>query len=169
MLLKIRYENEYQTLELNAEDTEKLWVSLSLEGDGLTEAEKEQLLQDTWEERFNRPDYNNFHKHERHYGIAMATNNDGSVEANTEEAVYEKASDKSSFTRSIDGAEEKMMYESLCRTIRANFKPETAELIIAVYLNGMSVTDYADSIGDARINASHRLHRADKKLREIFG
>ena len=41
MKLKIRYENEVQTLELNAEDTEQLWVSLSLEGEGLSQAERE--------------------------------------------------------------------------------------------------------------------------------
>ena len=35
MKLKIRYENEYQTITLDAETTEELWVSLSLEGEGL--------------------------------------------------------------------------------------------------------------------------------------
>ena len=55
MRLKIRYEQEFQTIELDAEATEELWVSLSLEGEGLTQEEKETLIQDTWEERFNRP------------------------------------------------------------------------------------------------------------------
>ena len=36
MRLKIRYENEYQTVVLDAEATEELWVSLSLGGEGLT-------------------------------------------------------------------------------------------------------------------------------------
>lgn len=43
MRLKIRYEQEFQTIELDAEATEELWVSLSLEGEGLTQEEKETL------------------------------------------------------------------------------------------------------------------------------
>ena len=32
MKIKIRYENEYQTIELDTEEMKKMWVSLSLEG-----------------------------------------------------------------------------------------------------------------------------------------
>ena len=35
MKLKIRYKNEMQILELDSAATEQLWVSLSLEGEGL--------------------------------------------------------------------------------------------------------------------------------------
>ena len=65
MELGIRYENEYQTITLSQEDTDKLWVSLSLDGDDLSPAEKEQRIREAWEERFNRPDYNNWHKQTR--------------------------------------------------------------------------------------------------------
>ena len=58
MKLKIRYENEMQILELDSAATEELWVSLSLEGEGLTQEEKEKMIQDAWGEHFNRPDYN---------------------------------------------------------------------------------------------------------------
>lgn len=44
MKLKIRYENEYQTITLDAETTEELWVSLSLEGEGLSQEEREKLI-----------------------------------------------------------------------------------------------------------------------------
>ena len=43
MRLKIRYEQEFQTIELDAEATEELWVSLSLEGEGLTQEERRRL------------------------------------------------------------------------------------------------------------------------------
>ena len=43
MKLKIRYENEIQTIELDAKATEEMWVSLSLEGEGLSQKEKENL------------------------------------------------------------------------------------------------------------------------------
>ena len=44
MKLKIRYENEFQTIELDAKATEEMWVTLSIEIDGVvTQDEKEQL------------------------------------------------------------------------------------------------------------------------------
>ena len=66
MELKIRYENGYQTINLNTEDTKKMWVSLSLEGEGLSQEEKESRIQEAFEEQFNRPEYNNWHKETRH-------------------------------------------------------------------------------------------------------
>lgn len=66
MELKIRYENVYQVIELTEEQTDDLWVSLSLDGEGLSQAEKEQRIQEAWEKRFNRPDYNCWHRHTRH-------------------------------------------------------------------------------------------------------
>lgn len=42
MKIKVRYENAYQTLEV---DTEEMWVSLSLESDkDLTQEEKESFM-----------------------------------------------------------------------------------------------------------------------------
>ena len=41
MKLKIRYENEMQTIELDSAATNQLWVSLSLEGEGLSQEERE--------------------------------------------------------------------------------------------------------------------------------
>ena len=57
MKLKIRYEQEYQTIELDTEATEQLWVSLSLdEGEGLSNEEREQRIQDAFNEGYNKPD-----------------------------------------------------------------------------------------------------------------
>lgn len=66
MKLRIRYENEIQTIELNEKDTETLWVSLSLEGEGISRKDREELIQETWEEQYNRPDYNQYHREARH-------------------------------------------------------------------------------------------------------
>ena len=60
MKLKIRYENEIQTIELDVKATEKMWVSLSLEGEGLSQQEREELIQKEWNEKFNKADYNKF-------------------------------------------------------------------------------------------------------------
>lgn len=66
MKIKMRYDNTYQTLEV---DTDEMWVSLSLEsGASFTQEEKEQLIQNEVEERYNKPEYNNWHKMDRHRG-----------------------------------------------------------------------------------------------------
>lgn len=64
MKIKMRYDNTYQTLEV---DAEKMWVSLSLEaGSNISQEEKEQLIQDKVEEIYNKPEYNSWHKLDRH-------------------------------------------------------------------------------------------------------
>ena len=70
MKLKIRYENEFQTIELDAKATDEMWVSLSLDcDDNMTQEEKEQAIQNAWDKQYNRPDYNNWHKFNRHRGF----------------------------------------------------------------------------------------------------
>ena len=70
MKLKVRYDESVQTIDLDAEATEQLWVSLSLEGEDLTQKERERMIQDAFEEQFNRPDYNSWHKFDRHRGYS---------------------------------------------------------------------------------------------------
>ncbi|MCW6662746.1 hypothetical protein NHG23_02450 [Aerococcaceae bacterium NML190073] len=168
MKLKIRYENEYQTIVLGEKDTEAMWVSLSLEGEGLSQEEREQLIQDTFEERFNRPDYNSWHKHDRHSGVARMKGKDGSVEVNTEEAIMDRAADKSVFTRTLDEVDNRMSYEYWCGRIREAFPADTAEMLIAIALDGMTAEEYAAVIGDKPNNVSHRYCRAIRKCKEIF-
>ena len=55
MELKIRYENEMQTIELDSAATDQLWVSLSLEGEGLSQEEREKRIQEEWDKQYNRP------------------------------------------------------------------------------------------------------------------
>ena len=64
MKIKIRYNNEFQKLEV---DRDEMWVSLSLGStEGLTHNEMENRSQDKFDEMFNRPEYNNWHRHDRH-------------------------------------------------------------------------------------------------------
>ncbi len=83
MKLKIRYDNAYQTLELDARATEQLWVSLDLDGEGLTQEEREALIQKAWEESINRPEYNNWHRHNRHMGESKAKPGNRKAKADT--------------------------------------------------------------------------------------
>lgn len=100
MKIKIRYENEYQTLEVENMELEK-WLNISISEEESQE-DYEKRIQEEIEERFNRPDYNNWHKHDRHAGVAKMKNKEGVVEVNTEEEIMAKAVDKFVFTRDID-------------------------------------------------------------------
>ena len=100
MKIKIRYENEYQTLEVENMELEK-WLNISVSEEESQE-DYEKRIQDVIEERFNRPDYNSWHKHDRHTGNAYMKSKDGTVEVNTEEAIIFRSADKSAFSSSID-------------------------------------------------------------------
>lgn len=173
MKLKIRYEDEFQTVELDAETIEKMWVSLSLEGDDdMTQEEKERRIQEEWDEQFNKPEYNIYHRETRHIGDAVLRNKEGVVEFNTDEALIRKAADDSIFTKDFDELEFKMEceYQDMrCRElIRSNLKPAQADMVIAIALEGMTASEYAALIGDDANNVSHRYRRAIKNLKKVF-
>ena len=63
--LRIRYDETVQTLDLDEKTTEQLWVSLSLEGEGLSDSEREQKIQAAFDIQYNRPEYNSWHKFDR--------------------------------------------------------------------------------------------------------
>ena len=66
MKLKVVYENMAQYLEINDEEMMQLTVSLGINASGATQEEKEQMVQEAFDAQFNRPDYNSWHKMERH-------------------------------------------------------------------------------------------------------
>ncbi len=172
MKLKIRYENMYQTVELDAAATHDMWVSLSLEGEGLSDMEKEQKIQEAFETQFNRPEYNNWHKYERHHGYSMAKPEDDESEDDfdSSEPLMKEVRDDRIFRQDEIQRSMKDEYEDVCQRVRSALakKPDWAEMFIAVRINGVSVDDYAASIGADASNISHKLARAEKKLREIF-
>ena len=169
MKLKIRYDDIWEVLELDDMDTEKLWLSLSLEDEELTEEEKESRIQEVFDEQYNRPEYNVFHRETRHLGFSRSRN-DG-VETNASEPNPKRVKDKSVFSREEDTRLDGIEYEEVCRNIRSILtrKPSWAEAVIAIRLDGWSVNDYADKLGlkDASI-ISHWLARAEKKLRDLY-
>ena len=173
MKLKIRYENEYQTIELDCDATEKLWIGLSLKGDGLTQEQREDLINKAWEIRFNRPDYNNWHKADRHTANCKAQQEiDEEYTCDLCEPLMSQAVDDRIFRRDEIERDEKDSYEDICgwvRSVCGEQKKHWADAFIAVRLDGMSVNDYAASAGitDPSIISKY-LARAEKKLKENF-
>ena len=161
MKLKIRYENKYQTLEVNSDE---MWVSLSLESDeNLTQAEKETIIQETFEERFNKPEYNNWHKFNRHRGNLkkqFRKDDEDADDSDGLDTVGDYLQDEERLRKDD--------YEDLCQQIREALKPEYADVIIAVCLDDMTPEEYAQRNGLKRDTVYKRLQRAKKKLKELF-
>ena len=166
MKIKIRYENEYQTLEVENVELER-WLNISI-SENESQEDYEQRIQDVIEERFNRPDYNSWNNHDRHTGNDDRKSKDGTVEVNTEEAIMYRAADKSAFNSSIDGVHNQLEYEECCETLRSLLKPVVADMVIAIALDGYTVGEYAAEIGEDANTVSHRYRRAINKLKKVF-
>jgi len=178
MTLRIRYENTYQTLELNEKDTAALWVSLDIEGEYSADKKCEQKIQQTFDEKYNCPEYNSWHKFDRHHGNTKAeqyeddgTGGEEEVGGTWCEPTMEEVADPRIFCQDQIAFEQKCEYEDVCDWVRKTLakKPQWAEAFIAVRLNDVSVNDYAAQIGvsDASV-VSHWLERAANKLRENY-
>lgn len=161
MKLKIRYENKYQILEVNSEE---MWVSLSLEGEeNLTQEEKETMIQEAFEEQFNRPEYNSWHKFNRHRG-----NLERQFRKDDEESDESDGIDTVADNSQEEERNSQYEYEDLCLRIRKALKSEYADVIIAVYIDDMTPEEYALRNGLKRDTVYKRLQRGKKKMREIF-
>lgn len=168
MKLKIRYENEIQTIELDAKATEEMWVSLSLEGEGLSQKEREELIQKEWNEQFNKEDYNNWHKFSRHRGYSKVVPDEETDEVDCSEPLMSEVRDPRIFCRQELEKDKQYDYEACCDRIRAAVKPAQADMLIAIILDGVTVAEYADLIGDTPNNVSHRYRRAINNLKKVF-
>lgn len=169
MKIRVIYENRFQYLELDTTAADQLWVSLSLGSSaGLSDEEKRKQLQSAFDAQFNRPDYNNWHKLNRHRGKSKAKSEDGVDERDSSEPLMGEVVDDRIFRKDELAREREWDDEELRAKIRAALKPDYAEMIIAIHLDGMSCIEYAASIGQKPNTVNHRLQRAEKKLREIF-
>ncbi|MGN0484140.1 MAG: sigma-70 family RNA polymerase sigma factor [Lachnospiraceae bacterium] len=164
MKLKVRYENEFQTIELDAKSMDEMWVSLSLEdGENLTQEEKENMIQDAFEEMFNKPEYNNWHKFDRHRG-----NLKKQFRKEDEDADESDGLDTVGDYSQEEERNRQYEYEDLCQKLRTVLKPEYAEVIIAVCLDELTPEEYAATTGEKRDTVYKRLQRAKKKFQEFL-
>ena len=144
-----------------------------MDGDDLTQDEKERLIQKEWEKQFNRPDYNSWRKFDRHRGYSKAQpgKNDGEDDVDTSEPLMSEVADDRIFRRDEIERDRREGHEDVCEWVRKVLakKPNWAEAFIAVRIEGISVNDHAAAIGvkDASI-VSKWLARAEKKLKENY-
>jgi arylsulfatase A-like enzyme len=170
MRLSVRYENKFQTIELNEKEVEEMWISLSLEGEEVPKSQKEQLIQNAFNEEYNKPEYNNWHKFDRHWGYSKAKPNDEGEEIDTSEPLMKEVADDRVFRKDETIRDCQNEYQDVCQWIRSTLskKPEWAEAFIAVRIDGIPIREYANSIGADENNITQKLKRATKKLQEEY-
>lgn len=170
MKLKIRYENEYQTIELDTEEMKKMWVSLSLEGEGLSQEEQESRIQEAFEEQYNKPEYNSWHRETRHIDPTpkrkRMDGRKGYIQADPEDTGF----DIMDYLLSGTDDHSDLEYEEICSWVRSALikKPEWAEAFIAVRIDGVTIREYAAKVGESENNITQKLNRAAKKLKEAY-
>lgn len=173
MKLKIRYDEAYQVLDLDEKATKQLWVSLDLDGgEGLTQVEREKRIQEAFDAKYNRPEYNNWHKLNRHRGETKAKPSKDETEddVDTSEPLMSEVTDDRIFRRDELSRAEREEYEDVCAWIRKVLKdkPQWSAAFIAVHMDGEQTKDHAASIGVDPTTVTHWLRRAEKKLRENY-
>ena len=174
MKLMVRFENKFQTIELDAEDTEKLWVSLSLEEEeSLSQEQRESRIQEAFDKAFNKPEYNVWHRETRYIDATpkrkRMDGRRGYIQGEPGDPTF-NIFDYLALTSDAEMHAENFAYEDICSEVRVALsrKPEWSEVFIAVRMNGESIREYAARTGKSENNITQKLKRAEKKLRDYF-
>lgn len=171
MKLEFRYDESCQIIEFD-ETTESLaWLGLDFEGEDISPEEKRRLIQEAVNEQYNKPDYNNWHKHARH-SVPLGLYTDNGVDRDDRDCdpLVKSVSDKHLLFKDELEREERAEYEDTCDWIRTVLKdkPQWSAAFIAVRMDGEQTKDYAASMGVDPTTVTHWLRRAEKKLRENY-
>lgn len=171
MKLKIRYENEYQEVELDEKAMKGMYVTLGIEEDpDASQEENEARIQEEFEAKFNKPEYNNWHKETRHIDptpkVRRLDGKKGYITPAPGDTDFDVLENLVITFGDYDSDED----EETCRRVREALPkhPDWADIVIAIRIDGVPVKEYASQHGMSESSVSHKLSRALKKLREIF-
>lgn len=113
----------------------------------------------------NAKEYNHWRRYHRHLGnLKTPYRKDDQAEDETD--VMDTFADKSQEIERSNQYE----YEDVCKWIRKVLgkKEDWADMFIAVRIDGMSIREYASSIGADENNITQKLKRATKKLEQEY-
>lgn len=144
MKIKIRYEKEFATFELNLSDI-KGWLNIYLQPDE-SEEEFAKRAQEEVDKEYNRPEYNVMHKQERHKGFVISTKDENGEETSDFEPTMSEVMDSSIFLKDEIDRESKENYEAVKEFVYSVLKPEVADLFMAVRIDGVSINEKAESM-----------------------
>ncbi|MGC4604816.1 hypothetical protein [Enterococcus faecium] len=157
MKFQIRYDDKFQEVELSVEEACG-WVNVMPTSD-LSEEEICQLIQERIDERFNRPEYNEWHRENRHIGFLKRPSKKEDDEPFLGD-VMDTIADRSD----EEMCERQYQDEAIRGWFNEMLKPKEAAMAEALILDGYSVEGFAKEIGDKANNASHRWVRLKKKI-----
>lgn len=182
MKLKLRYEKEFTTFELNLSDI-KGWLNIDLQPDE-SEKEFEKRVQEEVDKEYNRPEYNVMHKQERHKGFTVSTKDEDGEETGDFEPSMSEVVDPSIFLQNEIDRESKENYEAVKEFVYSVLKPDVADLFMAVRIDGVSINEKAESmlsrdafeseeeynkaVSRLANSITQKLKRANKKLEKSF-
>ena len=124
-------------------------------------------------DRLNKETYNGWHRHDRHtLADAAPKRLDGrkgyARPVNEEDSPAGDAIELFADTSGEAARERREDYEAVCAMLRRHLKPDQAELLIAVHIEGVPKQEYAARLGITPSAVSHRLKTAEKNFRKIF-
>ena len=156
MNLRIRYDNEFQKVDVELTEMEG-WLNIDVSEESTIE-EREQVVQEKVNDVLNKPEYNSW-RHLERYRDEREISDGNDYEENT----------RIGSTR-IPGFEGIGERESVCNLVRSIFpkKPEWADAVIAVYIDGCSIREYARKTGENENNITQKLKRARNTMKKFF-
>lgn len=184
MRIKIQDNDKKVELEVDLNELQG-WLNIDFI-DGESDVEIQSIIQEQINEKYNKPDYNNWHKHNRHIGYSKVISGDGEESFDHfKEPLMSEVRDDRIFNKDAIERSHQEEYEICCNFINKHIKKqELAELLIkttfegyslreiAILKNpkekGMSEEKYKKLITKVENNLSHKLVRIRKKLKEII-
>jgi len=178
MKIPIRYNEKLMYLDVPEGDF-TVMIEADYE-DRLSTAEDKEAVarrspQEIMDEHFNKPEYNNWRKFDRHSASTTTPKRldgkRGRIKVSDDfesEDGKENTIDLYPDTLDEEFWEKQAEYDYVCGIIRKTLKPNQAELIIAIYLDGVPVTEYARREGVHKSAISHRLETAKKNFKKVF-
>lgn len=175
MLLKIRYDQEFQFINLSSEEKKQLMLSLSLDDcKELSEEECDKYIQTEFDNQFNKPEYNSWHKFYRHRGYSKSqlddyNNSHDSIDINV--PFMEEVMDDRVFYKDEIEITERMECGYICNWILKvlSKKPKWADAFISVRMHNIPIKEYASNIGISDTSIiSKWIKRASSKLQKNY-
>lgn len=142
--MKIKMKYDTVEVEMDVEINELTgWLGIEITEEE-SEEDMQKRVQEKIDEDYNRPDYNNWHRHNRHVGYSKAKYDGEDVETgHFREPLMEEVKDKSIFYKEQLVFEKEEMYARCCGLIReaCGKKQDLAEAFIKVILDDYTIRE----------------------------
>ncbi|MBS4761158.1 hypothetical protein KG089_00380 [Carnobacteriaceae bacterium zg-ZUI252] len=183
MKIKMKYDTAEVEMDVDVNELTG-WLSIEIMEEE-SEDELQKRIQEEIDKQYNRPDYNNWHTHNRHIGYSKSVFEDVKDSKDSvdhfKEPLIDEVRDSRIFYKSQMEHEEHQEYTECCALLAKHIqKPELLDLFIKVALEDytlremamlqhpkekwMSDNDYKKLIAKEENNLSHKWRRLRKKL-----